>query len=111
MDEARPETDYERADAPPWLIVSLAAILAISVALVLGALAETFPAALQPAPRGPMQPLPPTPRLQTDPDVDIARYKIAEEAKLGGYGWTADGHVRVPVEEAMRAVAKQGWRQ
>jgi hypothetical protein len=103
------EPGFEHSDAPPGLLVALAGGLAATVAGVLITLAIAFPAALVPNPRGPMQPLPPQPRLQTVPTDDLAVVRQAEMRRLGGYAQTADGHVRIPIEQAMREVAAQGW--
>jgi hypothetical protein len=103
------ETAFERSDVPPRLLIALATGLAATVAAVLIALAIVFPEALVPNPRGPSQPLPPKPRLQTVPADDLVRLRQAELRRLGGYGVTVDGHVRIPIEQAMRKVASQGW--
>jgi hypothetical protein len=100
---------YERSDAPPRLVALLAAGLAATILAVLVILALAFPASLAPASRGPLQPLPPAPRLQTDPAGDLLRYRDVEQARLSKYGWTGDGHVSVPIDQAMNAVAAQGW--
>lgn len=103
------ETAFETADVPPRLLALLAGGLATAVAVVLIALAIGFPIALKVTPRGPLQPLPPAPTLQTAPELDLARYKAAEEANLGSYRLQADGHVQVPIRVAIRAEAARGW--
>jgi hypothetical protein len=103
------ETAYERSDAPPWLLAALAAAVFLSIGIVLGGVAIGFPHALVPYTRGPLQPLPPQPRLQSAPASDLAAYRQAERKTLTTYGRTGNGHVRVPVDQAMRAVAAQGW--
>jgi hypothetical protein len=100
---------YERSDVPPRLVAALGGGLALSIAIVLGAIAISFPSAIGPVPRGPLQPLPPQPQLQSDPARDLASYREIEGHRLANYGWTADGHVRVPIEQAMNEVAGQGW--
>lgn len=109
MTDGRSDIGYERSDAPPRLVGLLAAGLAATIIAVLVILALAFPAALAPASRGPLQALPPSPRLQTDPAGDLLRYQHAERDRLGEYGWTQDGHVRVPIDQAMNAVAAEGW--
>ena len=111
LTDGRSEIGYERSDAPPRLVALLAAGLAATIIAVLVILAFAFPNALAPATRGPVQALPPAPRLQTDPAGDLLRYRRVEQAKLGKYGWTRDGHVRVPIDQAMNAVAAQGWSE
>lgn len=109
MSKAPPETAFESSDVPPSLLVSLAGGLAASIAAVLIALSIAFPIALRSTPRGPAQPLPPDPRLQTAPGVDLARYRSAEQAKLGSYRLMPNGHVQVPIDVAMRSEAARGW--
>lgn len=103
------EPAFEHSDVPPRLLLALSTGLAATVAAVLIALAIVFPQALVPNARGPSRPLPPQPRLQTVPADDLVRLRKAELRRLGGYGATADGHVRIPIEQAMREVASQGW--
>ncbi len=51
--------------------------------------------------------VPPSPRLQVNPDRDIAAYRAAQAARLNGYGWVdrRDGIVHIPIERAMAIVA------
>jgi hypothetical protein len=100
---------YERSDAPPRLVAALAAGLAVSIGIVIGGIAIAFPSAIGPVPRGPMQPLPPQPQLEADPARDLTAYQALEGHRLANYGWTSDGHVRVPIDQAMNEVAAQGW--
>lgn len=109
--EQQSQTDYEPSDAPSWLPAALGAMLALAVVGVLLILATAYPRVLTPTMRGPVRPLPPTPRLETAPHADLARYKAEKGAELEGYGVTRDGHVRVPIEQAMRAEAARGWSQ
>ena len=54
---------------------------------------------------------PPQPPLQTAPDEDLARFRAAEQARLGSVGWVdrASGIVHIPVARAMQMLAEQGW--
>jgi hypothetical protein len=104
LSEVRSENRYEQSDVPPRLLVALAAGLALSIAGVLGALALAFPSALAPYQRGPLQPLPPQPRLQSDPAADLARYREAKRRELAG-----NGRDTIPIEQAMNEVAAEGW--
>ncbi len=109
MTDVHSQPGYETSDAPPWLLATLAGGLAATVALVLASLAIAFPHATKGGHRGPTAPLPPAPQLQTDPYRDQALYSTSQQQKLGGYGWSGDGHVTVPVDRAMREVATEGW--
>ena len=109
MDDGRPKVDFERSDAPPRLVALLAGGLAATILVLLVTLALVFPRALAGAPRGPLGALPPAPRLQTDPAGDLLRYRQMERDRLHKYAWTSDGHVSVPIDQAMNAVGAQGW--
>lgn len=91
--------DYERSDAPPWLIVALAAGLGAIVIVLMIVLSLVFPQALVDRPKGPIDALPPQPRLQVAPRADLARTDAAEKARLKD------------IDPAMRAVVAEGWRQ
>ncbi len=54
--------------------------------------------------------LPPEPRLQETPALDLARFRAKEDETLSTYGWVdrQAGVVRIPIERAMEIVAKEG---
>jgi hypothetical protein len=54
--------------------------------------------------------LPPEPRLQATPKQYIRDLRAAEEAQLNSYGWVDEkaGIVRIPIDQAIDAVAKAG---
>ncbi len=54
--------------------------------------------------------LPPEPRLQATPKVDLREYLASEEAALHSYHWLDQTHTvaRIPIEDAISAVAKRG---
>jgi hypothetical protein len=56
------------------------------------------------------QPLPPQPRLQTDPRGDLLALREAEERTLTTYGWVDRnaGIVRIPIEQAMTLTVERG---
>ncbi len=112
MSESANPAGYERSDVPPSLLLALGLGFALMVALVMGILAATFPRALNDDIKGPTQALAPAPRLQTAPRRDLVAYDAAERRRLETYGWSdrTQGRVRVPVDQAMRQVAAQGWR-
>lgn len=92
---------FEPIDVPPLLPLWLAAGLAGCVILVLLGIMVAYPLADRQQYRGPMQPLPPAPRLQVAPAEDLERYQAAKERELEKTG--------VPLETAMRATVQQGW--
>jgi hypothetical protein len=52
----------------------------------------------------------PGPRLQTDPQADMARFLKTEQARLNGAGWddTAKTRGHIPIDDAMRRLAASG---
>jgi hypothetical protein len=54
--------------------------------------------------------LPPEPRLQRFPKQFVKDLKAAEQAQITSYGWVdqTNGLVRIPIDEAIDAVAKAG---
>lgn len=105
-------TDFERSDASPLLLVALIAGLGLIVIGVMIALAFLFPNAQADRDAMPVRPLPPEPRLQIDPRADLVAYRRGEVRRLESYGWVdrASGRAHVPIEQAMRQVAREGWR-
>lgn len=55
--------------------------------------------------------LPPEPRLQVDPEVDLARYKAREDSLLHSEGWISkdSGIARIPVDVAMKLALERGF--
>ena len=56
------------------------------------------------------QPVPPSPRLQTNPRGDLLQLREAEEQVLTTYGWVDRnaGIVRIPIEQAMKLTVERG---
>jgi hypothetical protein len=78
-------------------------LIALSIGGVLLTIQLGFPLAVHQERRGPDQPLPPAPRLQSAPAADLQRYQAAKQAELAGRGTV------MPIDAAMRATAQQGW--
>jgi hypothetical protein len=101
--------DYEPTDADPYLV----AILAAGVALFLIAspylLLALYPISRH-EPISRAAALPPAPRLQIDPDAELATLRNAENGRLSHYGWAdrAHGIVHLPIDRAMQLTAKRG---
>jgi hypothetical protein len=94
-------TRYEPTDVPPLLPLWLACLIGGFVALVLIGITIGFPLADRQEYRGPMQALPPAPRLEVAPVTELQRYQAAKRQELRSS--------RVPIEAAMQATATQGW--
>jgi hypothetical protein len=54
--------------------------------------------------------LPPEPRLQITPRVDLQEFRAREDEVLNGYSWIdrAAGTVRMPMADAMRLTVQKG---
>ena len=54
--------------------------------------------------------IPPEPRLQAHPAVDLERLRSREEAELNSYEWVdeATGVMRIPIQRAMEITAEKG---
>ena len=92
---------FEAADVPAFLPLWLAAGLAGFVVIVLAGISRSFPLADHQEDRGPLQTLPPQPRLQVSPHQDLATYEGAKRRELYGREDSIDA--------AMEATARQGW--
>jgi hypothetical protein len=58
--------------------------------------------------------LPPEPRLQASPRLDLQKMLRDEDAVLDHYGWVGDpdrGIVRLPIQRALEIVAERGLPQ
>jgi hypothetical protein len=54
--------------------------------------------------------LPPEPRIQVNPEADMAALRLQEDAILTTYGWVdrAAGVARIPIDVAMKQVIEEG---
>jgi hypothetical protein len=101
---ARPDdrdVRFERSDVPAFLPLWLAAGLGGFVVVVLVGVSIAFPLAVHQQYRGPLQSLPPAPRLQVSPGQDLKAYEAAKARELK----TAP----LPIDQAMKVTAAEGW--
>ncbi|PWT82393.1 MAG: hypothetical protein C5B57_08760 [Blastocatellia bacterium] len=108
--------DYERSDAAPRLLASLAGGTAAFLVLTPFILSLCYPAAaFREHVVGRIPDIPP-PRLQINPAQDLARFRDNEREHLSSYGWV-DRNARtahLPVERAMSLTVERGlpgWRR
>jgi hypothetical protein len=110
----------EVSDVSLWTVVASGAVLLVSAALIYlfawglflyfsgqaGRRGSTIGRFTQELP----QPLPPEPRLQTDPHGDLLRLRQSEDQILNTYGWVDRnaGVVRIPIEQAMKLTVERG---
>ena len=115
-----PNPGHEPRDIHVGRIVLSGAVLIAVIAVSLAAMKLTFDyfarreAGNQPQPstlaaRAPDQ-LPPEPRLQQNPLLDLRELRADEARIMTSFGWVdrPRGFVRIPVEEAMRLAVKRG---
>jgi hypothetical protein len=109
---------YERSDASPrgllYFALIMAAILA-ALSLSLIWLFKYFEKAensgsFVPAPFATEQPLPPGPRVQSNPGADMQSYYESQQKLLNTYGWVdrQKGIVRLPIDRAMQLLLERG---
>ncbi len=57
------------------------------------------------------RPLPPEPRLQVTPEIDLKTIRAKEDSLVNSYGWVSKeaGVVRIPVERAMALMLERGF--
>lgn len=109
---------YETTDANARSLalsgVGLFAIIAVSLALMYGALKfferQHEKTAIPPHVLADTLQIPPAPRLQITPERDLQAFLAAEDSVLHSYGWTAReaGIVRIPIDSAMTLLLKRG---
>jgi len=109
---AHQESDIN-AGAVVWFGIALFLVVAaVAIATHFGlSLADRRPAPGA-ADRSPLaeERLPPGPRLQTDPPLDMRAWRAHENALLNSAGWVdeASGVARIPIEEAKKLLLERG---
>jgi hypothetical protein len=119
-DEENPRVAYEHGDADVFTVSKYGIALAFGVALAATAMWGMFvwfqnhqdveespvsKSVLQERPT-----VPPAPRLQAFPKVELRTFRAREEHHLTNFGWVdaGKGIVHIPIDQAIDAVAKQG---
>ena len=98
----------ERTDISPRGLAIGAAIVLAGIAASVGFAALIASRVAAPA-TGPSQGEPPKiegPRLQTSPHQDLKAFDREKKARLSSYGRVDEGHLHIPIERAMRVLAK-----
>ena len=103
---------YETADVPPRSALAAAGGLVALVLLAAAAAAlmlDSFD--YGPAPPGEASFARPGPGLSTDPTRELTVHRQSEDIRLEAFGWVdrQAGIARIPIGEAMRLVAREGW--
>ncbi|MGH9744794.1 MAG: hypothetical protein ACRD59_01635 [Candidatus Acidiferrales bacterium] len=108
---------YEHSDANVRSLYRYGSVLAILIVVVMFAMDATYRFFAKIESLGPpaspfenVRVLPPAPRLQPQPGLDLKSYCAAEQQQLSSYGWVDQhiGVVRIPVDRAMAMVLKKG---
>jgi hypothetical protein len=109
--------DHERTDVSVRVVLIFGAVMIVStlfiiliVAWLYGFFERDQKAAFPPALFSSPEELPPAPRLQVSPRIDLQQFRAAEDARLNDYGWTdrQNGVVHIPIDRAMDLIAQQG---
>jgi hypothetical protein len=107
--EDNPHIAFEPGDWPLKPIaatyVGVLALLALSAFVVMAA----YPNTVSDVGRN-LRINPPGPRLQTDAQGDLQRFRADAEKRLSTYGWIdkQKGIVHIPIEQAMKQLATTG---
>src|SRR5580704_10268093 len=109
---------YEKSDASPRGLVYFALTIAAILAATCLSLIWLFkhyektenPGSFVAAPFSDTRPLPPPPRIQANPAVDMQSYLQSQQNLLNTYGWIdrQNGIVRLPIDRAMELLLEQG---
>lgn len=104
-----PTTAFESSDWDLRPIVLIYVGIVILLVLCAFVLVAAYPGALPDADRTPRV-VPPAPRLQTDGEADLQRFRADEDRRLNTYTWVdkQKGIVRVPIDQAMKTLAQTG---
>jgi hypothetical protein len=111
------EDGYERRDANMRALFGFGLGLAIVIIVVVlgmrwmfGFVSKEEPLGPPPTPFENARVLPPQPRLQVQPHMDLKTYCDQQLNDLNSYGWVdqPNGIVHIPIDEAMDDVLKQG---
>lgn len=64
-----------------------------------------------PTPFESVRALPPQPRLQFEPQIDLGNYRESQKEILSSYGWVdrQNGVVRIPIDRAMSLLLERGF--
>jgi hypothetical protein len=121
-----PEVAYDRTDLSPrgiaMFLIALAVAGIITHFVLWGAYRALVKGDVEPTQPNPMvtsnkqlqqvggdpSQVFPAPRLQPDPVADMAKFRASELEHLYTYGKAEGGAVRIPIDQAMDAIAKQG---
>lgn len=97
-----------------WSLALLGVIVVLCTFFVYGFFVvlenRSYTATTQPSPFASQRELPPYPRLQASPPVDLQKYMAEMRVELNKYGWVdkSAGIAQIPVDVALDIVAERG---
>lgn len=109
VQQEAPVTAFEPTDwslAPvAWIYVGTLVLLIVSCLVLIVAYPDTLPDVTRT-----LRINPPGPRLQTNPEADLGRFRAAESRQLNEYYWIdkQKGIAHVPIREAMKTLVQTG---
>ena len=108
-EQANPATAFEQADWPLGPVAALYVGVLILIVISAFVLIAAYPTLLPDVNRK-LSIAPPGPRLQTDAEGNLRRFRAEEEKRLNGYSWIdkSKGVVRIPIEQAMKKLVTNG---
>ena len=116
LEQTNPDVRYEKRDVNTRVILYFVLVLFLVLAITLVSMRGLFGYFSATQNLGPgaspfdnSRALPPTPRLQVDPAVDLDQVRQSQEEMLNSYGWVdkTAGTVRVPIDRAMDMLIEQ----
>ncbi len=116
---ASPQDGYEHTDAQIGPLAVLGVVVGLLVLISLTGVAIMWrvmayqthdTGELRGSPLAGLRPLPPSPRLQITPSIDLKDTRDQERDLLLSYGWVEKdkGVVRIPIDHAMDLLAERG---
>ena len=108
-EQANPAIAFEQADWPLGPVAALYVGVLILIVISAFVLIAAYPTSLPDVNRK-LSIAPPGPRLQTDAEGNLRRFRAEEEKRLNGYSWIdkSKGVVRIPIEQAMKKLVTNG---
>jgi hypothetical protein len=102
-------TDFEPTDWSPAPIALIYVGILLLLVVSAFAIVIAYPGSLPDVSRT-LHINPPGPRLQTNDEADLRRFRAEEDRQLNGYHWIdkQKGVVRIPIAEAMQNLARSG---
>jgi len=104
-------TSYEGSDASVKMVIYSLGVIALTLIVTLAitvpihkALRDTTPLGEPLSPLAPARVVPPDPQIQVHPWEELPQLRQREDETLNNGGKDADGHVHIPIDQAMSSV-------